>query len=160
MSRSRAVACFAIIPLALALGKSDLVADTFRAITAQDIREEMARDEEHRRQLDEENRVIQRQIEIKEMLLRELIAGRQSLRDVVGQFQAINEEHPEYLFVIEREFPGASIEEKSARNVLAFVEAEMAGRFPTRSLPVFVRLEAEFREHFANPRSAKSTATH
>ena len=71
-------------------------------------------------ELDLENAEIRDRIAVKEGLISQLLRGQSSLAATTEQFMALNESHPEYLDVIRRSCPGATDEEKMARNVLEF----------------------------------------
>lgn len=94
-----------------------------------ELREELNAEVELGESLELVNVEIQRRIAIKEGLVADLIAGRTTLACVAEQFLALNQGRPEYMRVIRVTYPGASDFEKSAHNVIGYVEGELA-RYP------------------------------
>lgn len=87
---------------------------------------------------------IRRRIEIKEVLVGDLIAGRTTLADVTAQFLALNRSQPAYLEALRSAYPGGTDEETTARSVLGFVTPRLSGESPERRAEVMTRLEVEF----------------
>jgi len=96
---------------------------------------------EQGRQLDEEDAEIRHRIRAKEVLVAELVAGRTTLAVVTSQFRALNEPYPEYQRMIRTHFPGATDEEKMARNVIAYTLPRVPD--PSRRHALVRRLDSE-----------------
>ena len=109
------------------------------------LREEVAASVELGRELEAEDSQIFRHIEVKEQLIRELIAGRIALADATTQFVLLDHDYPEYMIVIRQTLPGATDFEKMARNVLVFAEARLENEPALRRVVILARLDAELR---------------
>ncbi len=89
----------------------------------------------------------------KESLIEELIAGRLSLRAVTDRFLAIGSDDEVFLSTIRTHFPGATDEERVARNVLQYTEQRLNST--GKEILVMNRLHAEFRTEFGGFAAAK-----
>jgi len=96
---------------------------------------------EQGRQLEDEDAEVRHRIRAKETLVEGLIAGRSTLAEVTSQFTALNQPYPEYMRMILVTYPGATDEEKAARNVIAYTLPRV--RDTSRRCAVAGRLEAE-----------------
>lgn len=97
---------------------------------------------------------VRRRIAAKDELVSALIEGRLMLVQVVAEFHRLNGEDEAVLSVVRQCYPGATDEEKVARNVLHFVSLrDLPAGLRTR---VQARLEREFVEAYALPASAES----
>jgi len=105
----------------------------------------------HSHELDLENAEIRDRIAVKEGLISQLLMGRSSLAATTEQFMALNESHPEYLDVIRRSCPGATDEEKMARNVLEFSSPRLNAEPAWQRFAALARLQGEFHSLFAEP---------
>jgi hypothetical protein len=72
------------------------------------------------------------------------------------QFTALNEAYPAYMSLIRDSYPGATDEEKMARNVLDFLSPRVAGEPAWRRLTLLARLNTDFQVLSAE--FAKATA--
>ncbi len=85
-------------------------------------------------------------INTKEQWLEELIAGRATLRATTERFMGLNRSNDAARTAIDFHYPGATDEEKAARNVIDFANTRLAytpGPSDTRR-----RLQTEFRDQF------------
>jgi hypothetical protein len=90
------------------------------------------------------NRDILHRIAIKNDLIAELIAGRTTLPEVTQKFLVMNQSHSEYMTSIRATYPGDTDEEKTAQNVLGYIQAELARETPARRAEILGRLKAQF----------------
>jgi len=81
--------------------------------------------------------------EAKQALVTDLTAGRTTLAEVTAQFMLLNYDRPACMDIIRRKFPGATDEEKMARNVLAFVDVMLSADPSIDRAAVRARLDAE-----------------
>ena len=89
---------------------------------------------------------VLRRIAIKESIVIELIFGRTTLAEATEQFVALNSARPTYLDELRNAFPGATDQEKFARNVISFA----VSRVPPHERPALSsRLETELRQMIA-----------
>jgi hypothetical protein len=101
------------------------------------------------RDLDDRLRTAKLRVEYKEELIGRLVGGRLTLDEVTGEFLRLNREYPQALAVVRLYHRGSGDEEKTARNVLAYVRC--------RPLPadakarVLARLEREFESRYGHP---------
>ena len=92
--------------------------------------------------------LLQRRIQIKDVLIEDLIQGRTTLISVAKQFQVLNSELPEGLYVLHTLHPDVSELERSALNVMEYVELrELPQKIKAK---VFARLRTEFRQAFGH----------
>lgn len=108
------------------------------------LRAEVENQSERGRSLVAKDDDIRRRIEVKELLIADLIAGRTTLADVAAQFLALNRSEPGYMDTLRAIYPGESDEETAARTVMGFVSPRLAGEPPARQAEVAGRLEAEY----------------
>ncbi|WP_439630454.1 hypothetical protein [Gemmata sp.] len=158
MSTFRLLVLVATIPVVAAVASSGWAASAMLRvchprIAALDTRE----DEELGHRLDAIDFELRRQIQIKEVLLGELIEGRATLADVSAQFLAMNRNSTASMTVIRKEYPGETDEEKSAYNVITFANAELSRGCPVRKAEVLARLNAEFEALYHHHPSAGHT---
>lgn len=144
MSILRTAAAIVLIPAATVAAAPEWVdslgLDVFGVgAFQQEIRNELEREQN----LELTNQEVRRRIEIKDGLIAELIAGRKSLAQVSARFLALNRERPEYLDVIRATYPGSTDEERTARNVIGYVEGELLWDKTPRKAEVLARLRAE-----------------
>ena len=109
------------------------------------LREQVAASVERDRELEAEDCQVFRHIEVKEQLVRELIAGRIALADATMQFSLLDQDYPEYMIVIRQVHPGATDFEKMARNVLVYAVSRLENEPALRRIVVLARLDAELR---------------
>lgn len=74
-------------------------------------------------QLDDEDEEVRHRIAMKEAIIGELIASRATLAETTAKFIELNAARPEYVTTIRATYPGATDEEKAARNVIAYALA-------------------------------------
>jgi hypothetical protein len=108
------------------------------------LREQTKSSAMHNCELDAERSEVLQRIALKDELITNLIAGRSTLAAMTLQFMALNEGYPAYMSVIRDSYPGASDEEKMARNVLDFLSIRLAHEPTWRRLTLLARLETEF----------------
>jgi hypothetical protein len=89
-------------------------------------------------------------LELKEQLIANLRAGRITLKEVTAAFLTLNESQPVSMFLIRSIYQGATDEEKTARNAIAFA-IQRKSDSPARETEVLARLLTEFRELTGNP---------
>ncbi len=70
--------------------------------------------------LDIEDDEIKRRIDLKETIIEELLAGRITLAEATAKFTELNATRPKYMEAIRASFPGATDQEKAARNVISY----------------------------------------
>ncbi|VTT97167.1 unnamed protein product [Gemmataceae bacterium] len=158
MSTFRLLVLIATIPVVAAVASSSWAASAMLRVCHPRIAEiDTREDEELGHRLDAIDFELRRQIQIKEVLLGELIEGRAALADVATQFLAMNRNSPASMGVIRKEYPGETDEEKSAYNVLTFANAELSRGCPVRKAEVLARLDGEFEALFGHhPAAAPS----
>ena len=106
----------------------------------------------HRQTLDDEAAAFERhsakaeainaRIQIKDMLIEELVAGRTSLVEVASRFRVLNQDVKECEIVMKARYPGVPEEERAARNVIDFVRVRDMS--PCDKAEVLHRLQSEF----------------
>ncbi len=145
MSSVRYAALFAIVPVVALIANSGwAVTAVVNALQPYDHREELQNQIEFGLQLDVIDKELRRQIEVKDTLIDELIAGQTTLAEVTSQFMILNRSQPVSAFLVRRDYPGATDEEKTARNVISYATAELSKGCPDRKEEVLAHLEAEF----------------
>lgn len=97
--------------------------------------------------MDEECRLVGSRIQAKEALVLEMMDGRRSLKDVCARFRHMSIGSPYSPVHLSMQFPHASEEEITARNVLGYTESRLR-LFPGRETEIQERLEREFHEMF------------
>jgi len=113
---------------------------------SQEHREEMKRHVEYGKQLDLIDNELRRHIRIKDNLIVELIEGKKTLPEVTTEFLVLNHSQAATMEVLRREYPGATDEEKIARNVIEYATADLDHSACDQKEAVLARLEAEFEE--------------
>lgn len=114
------------------------------ACESQILHEDYRKDLERAKELEATRQEGLRLLEVQEMLVQRLIAGRVSLAEVTNQLLMMHQNHPAWLAVLRAEFPGNSDEEKTARNVIGWVAFELSRSNPDKQAEVLARLESEF----------------
>jgi hypothetical protein len=105
--------------------------------------------DDYRKDLEQANELEARRqeglrlLEVQEMLVQRLIAGRGSLPEVTKELLMMHQNHPAWMAVIRAEYPGNSDEEKTARNVIGWVAFELSLSNPDKQAEVLARLESE-----------------
>jgi hypothetical protein len=87
---------------------------------------------------------------MKTQLIDELVAQRTSLKEVTDQFLVLNQNRQSTTFAIRASYSGATIEEKTARNVIAVAEMRLTGSFIEKA-KLLARLTGELREITGGP---------
>lgn len=142
----------ATLALALPVFAAGVVHPTWAQSTGIDVWNVPALQDQLRTSADESERLdgaeheVQRRIAMKESLVAELIAGRAALADVTAQFTEMNATRPAYVAAIRESFPGATDEEKAARNVIYYALARATA---AEHDAVARRLDAELRQMIA-----------
>ncbi len=94
-------------------------------------------------QLDDEDEEIRHRIVVKEAIIGQLIANHATLAETTAKFIELNASRPEYVTTIRATYPGATYEEKAARNVISYALARApAGGYDALSR----RLDAELQQ--------------
>ncbi|MBA4187544.1 MAG: hypothetical protein C0467_05940 [Planctomycetaceae bacterium] len=120
---------------------AQLVADRVQPLCVQvDPAEEVA-EQEH---MEVVRRELLSNIAIKDALITDLVSGRRTLAEVTEAFLAMNQRWPESMAVVRGHYPGRTDEEKTAHNVMGFVQYELANATPAQQAKVLTRLRAEF----------------
>lgn len=101
-----------------------------------------AADAEDDRLTTEDDDVLRR-IAIKDAIVQELIAGRITLATATDRFTELNVGRPRYLAALRDGYPGATDQEKFARNVISFAVSRVE---PTERPALSSRLETELRQ--------------
>jgi hypothetical protein len=96
--------------------------------------------------LDRRLAAITAQSRAKDELVRDLIAGKSSFRDVTAKFMAMNADSPGHLITLRGRFPGLTDEQVAARNVLEAVEL-FAG-VPADEKSALARLDGDFTREY------------
>jgi hypothetical protein len=104
-----------------------------------------AADAEDDRLTSEDDDVLRR-IAIKDAIVAEMIAGRTTLADATDRFTELNTGRPRYLAALRDCYPGATDQEKFARNVISFAVSRVA---PEERAALSSRLETELRQMVA-----------
>jgi hypothetical protein len=97
---------------------------------------------------------LQRNMEAKDAVAEEVIAGRMTLAEAADRFRVINAARPSHLPFHLDAFPGGGDEERNCRHVIRFVDSSLMGR-PDREA-VVARLESELQRHLAGKVEASS----
>jgi hypothetical protein len=87
----------------------------------------------------------------KDHLITQLLEGRHSLDEVAAEFLQMNRESRLCMRAVRDNFPGATDEEKTARNVIAFTLAR--ARSPEHKKELQTRLEREFEQRYGANRT-------
>lgn len=139
------VATVLIVPVATAIARptwaSAIGLDVWNVAA---LREETKSSTMRYHELDVERGEVLQRITVKEEWIANLISGRCTLASATMQFTALNEVCPTYMSLIRDSYPGATDEEKMARNVLDFLSPRVAGEPAWRRLALLARLNAEF----------------
>lgn len=152
------VALVVVVPVATVIAKPDwATAVGLDVWNLPALREENEAAAEHNRELEEETTEIKHRMEVKEALIRNLIAGRSTLAEVTNQFLELDQERPGYLTLIRGTYPAATDQESMAQNVVAYTWPRLGDEPTTRRFEVVVRLMSEFRDYAD---SADANATH
>lgn len=104
--------------------------------------------EQHKRESHELENVserVKKRLEMKEILVGQLVDERIDLKHAVEQFMALNELQPELTSYLRIHFAGNTDEERTARQVIAFTKATLAGN-PSLQEVVIKRLELQLRD--------------
>lgn len=109
-----------------------------------DLPEELEKQE----RLEATKQEILSRIAIKQALVAELIEGRKSLQDVSETFLSLNQPMPGYMLGIRQMCPGNSDLEKTAYNVLTYVDLSLASENSEVRHSVRKRLHAELEAWF------------
>jgi hypothetical protein len=88
-------------------------------------------------------------LELKNLLLHELIADRMTLPEVAERFTELNKDCPLYEELIHRSVPGHTAEERMARNVLEHLRGFPIP--PQQCEAVRARLRRQFEDRFGYP---------
>jgi hypothetical protein len=99
---------------------------------------------------------VHRRIATKDELLSALVAGRLTLVQVAAEFLRLNAEDEAVAWVIRQRYPGATDEEKTARNVLDFLSVSVRDLPNGERVRLMARLEREFAEAFGTASAAKA----
>ncbi len=91
-----------------------------------------------------------RRVALKEKLIANLRAGETTLKEVVTEFLSIDQTQSDTMFLIRATYPGATDEEKMARNVLNFV-LQRQSESPAKEAEISARLLKEMREIAGDP---------
>jgi len=134
-----------LIPIAAFVATSEWgTSIVFTACEPQTLHDDYRKELELAKQLEASDEEVLRRIEVQEMLVRQLIAGRVSLAEVTNQLLMMHQNHPACMAAIRAEFPGNSDEEKFARKVIGCAVIEVSLSNPDRKAEVLARLESEF----------------
>jgi hypothetical protein len=96
--------------------------------------------------LSSEDDEVLRRIAIKEGIISDLLTGRSTLAEATDRFTELNAARPEYVEALRDTYPGATDQEKFARNVISFARARAALH---ERAALSSRLEAELRQIIA-----------
>lgn len=96
------------------------------------------------RELEAKDVEVLRRIDIKEEIVRDLVANRLTLTEAAAHFKLLNAHQNAYLTVIRTVYVGASDDERICRNVIGFVEVYLQA-MGQRGGPVLERLNAELK---------------
>jgi hypothetical protein len=102
------------------------------------------------RKLDLVGERVKKRLEIKELLINQLIHEQIELSEATEQFQALNEAEPEIASYVRMHFQGANDREKTARQVICFATT-MVGKNPSQLEVVRNRLELQLQEMTGKP---------
>ena len=140
-----AVLCVAAVLIPGPVGARSVVDDLWNW---REIQDTTAHEVEHTRRLEIEDEEIQKRIDIKEVLIADLIAGRTTLAEVTSEFLRLNQGREVYMITLRRSHPDVSDEEMTARNVIDFT----AERIPDPSLraTILANLERDLVEFRAS----------
>jgi hypothetical protein len=108
---------------------------------------ESAKLEAHKRQareLDVVGERVKKRLEMKEILINNVIDEQIDLSEATEQFEALNEIQPELSTYVRMHFDGVDDREKTARQVMGFTSTMLASD-PSRQEMVMKRLELQFK---------------
>jgi hypothetical protein len=97
-------------------------------------------------ELNAEIEECQHRVELKERLIADLRAGRATLQEVTSAFLAVNRSQPSSMFLIRTSYSGATDEEKTARNVVAYA-IHRTSESPSEEREVVARLSNQLQEY-------------
>ncbi len=97
-------------------------------------------------ELDAAQSQVRARIALKEHLIGELAEGRQTLDEVATVFLQLNQASEICMSVVRAKYPGATDEERIARNVIAFAVDRV--RSPEAKNTLQTRLGREFEHHY------------
>lgn len=88
---------------------------------------------------------VGKRLELKQIIIDDVISGRLDLRAAAEQFRALNEIEPEIMTATRANFAGANDDEICARQVMGFARSKLMDD-PSRRQDVIERLDAELRD--------------
>lgn len=132
-----------VIPVAAALTNCAWAKSVGINVLGGSQQDELSIETEESHDLDAESAEVRRRIDVKDALIQNLIAGRTTLAEVTAQFLALDENRPAYMAVLRNNQPGATDEEKMARNVISYTHSSLNERSLIQKAVVLARLEAE-----------------
>ena len=91
-------------------------------------------------------------IAYKDRLVGQLVAGRATLEEVTAEFLRLNQGNPAALAAIRRQFSGSTDEERTARNVLAYVRIRAMPA--DQKAKVLARLQRELQRRYGGATDA------
>jgi hypothetical protein len=110
--------------------------------------QKIAQAHQHQEELDDQQRVVSRQVTAKADVINELIDGQISLSEAVARFRALNEEDDSVAETVAMNYPAASRDASVCLQVLSWAEGQVS---PERQTAVMARLNEEARG-FLSPR--------
>ncbi|MCE9565204.1 MAG: hypothetical protein K8U57_24495 [Planctomycetes bacterium] len=147
MSTSRFLTLLSAVTVTAVVASSGRTASVVAsALQSHSYEDEIQSQIEFGKQLDVIDGELRRQIQIKDMLVLELIAGRTTLEQVSSEFLLINQSQPGSTERLRKDYVGDTDEERTARNVIGFVAAELAKESPLRRASVLTRLQVELEQ--------------
>jgi hypothetical protein len=147
-ARPRALVCSCLLTAAGVLIAHPTLAQSIGADVwnMPDLKEQVRAAGVEEDRLAEEDDDVLRRIAIKDAIIVDLIAGRVTLAEATEHFTALNADRPRYLAALREVYPGATDQEKFARNVISFVVARVE---PHERAAISSRLETELRQMLA-----------
>jgi len=118
---------------------------------------EIAENERFSKVMDAESEVLTHRIQTKDILVKELLAGRVSFAAVTDQFQTLNSDDPEVIHQLKLHYHLQDDRTVSALNVLAFAGTYLESNENPATKPVVLKkLDDEFERLFPNVEALKN----
>jgi hypothetical protein len=105
------------------------------------------RERQRLQQLESKDGVAVRRMELKNVVVRQLIAGDLTLAEAAAWFKYVNERPRGGEDRYRERFPAATAEEAACRQVISWVRAELHATAPSQAEALVRRLEAELQGH-------------
>jgi DNA-binding protein YbaB len=143
---ARSLMVVGVLMIAAAIAPGDWVARMgFDFWNMSRLKAELRENQRLSKEMDAESALLSVRIQVKDSLVRDLIAGRASLEAVSNQFYALNSDDPEVIRLLQKQYHLDDVRAVSALNVLTFAETYLDCDAHAKDRnKVMERLDAEF----------------